>query len=121
MNLQFSVDTEPLDGAHAINVAGELDQATVPELQRAVGEALETQNGAVFVDLSDCEFIDSTGLSLLVQTQRTLTGNQRGFAVCCPKAEVKRVLQLTGIDAAVGMFDSREDAIAALKGRTDGR
>jgi anti-sigma B factor antagonist len=121
VNLQFSVDTEPLDGGNAINVAGELDQATVPELQRVLGDALERQNGAVFVDLSDCEFIDSTGLSLLVQAQRTLNENERGFAICCPKADVKRLLQLTGIDEAVGMFDSREEAVRALKGRTDGR
>ncbi len=121
MNLQFSVDTEPLDGGHAVNVAGELDQATVPELKRVLGEALEWKNGAVFVDLSDCGFIDSTGLSLLVQAQRRLTEDQRGFAICCPRAEVKRLLQLTGIDEAVGMFDSRDEAIAALRATADGR
>lgn len=121
MNLKFSVDTESLDGGHALNVAGELDQATVPELKRVLGEALDSRNGAVFVDLSDCEFIDSTGLSLLVQAQRRLTEDHRGFAICCPKPEVKRLLELTGIDEAVGMFDTREEAIAALRGAAAGR
>jgi anti-sigma B factor antagonist len=121
VKLQFSVDIEPLDGGHAVNITGELDQATVPELKRVLGNALESHNGAVFVDLSDCEFIDSTGLSLLVQAQRKLTEDQRGFAICCPKAEVKRLLELTGIDEAVGMFDTRDEAIAALRGASDGR
>lgn len=121
MSLQFSVDTEPLDEGHAVNIAGELDQATVPELKRVLGEALESKNGAVFIDLSDCEFIDSTGLSLLVHAQRRLTEDQRGFAICCPKADVKRLLQLTGIDEAVGMFDSREEAIAAQRATADAR
>jgi anti-sigma B factor antagonist len=118
VNVQFRVDTEPLDGGHAVNVSGELDQATVPELKRVLGEALDSQNaGAVFVDLSDCEFIDSTGLSLLVQAERRLTEEQRGFAICCPKADVKRLLELTGIDEAVGMFDTRDEAVAALQQR----
>jgi anti-sigma B factor antagonist len=121
VKLQFSVDTEPLDGGHAVNITGELDQAAVPELKRVLGEALDSHDGAVFVDLSDCEFIDSTGLSLLVQAQRRLTDEHRGFAICCPKAEVKRLLQLTGIDEAVGMFDTREEAIAALRAASDGR
>jgi anti-sigma B factor antagonist len=118
VNVQFRADTEPLDGGHAVNVSGELDQATVPQLKRVLGEALGSQNGgAIFVDLSDCEFIDSTGLSLLVQAQRRLTEEQRGFAICCPKAEVKRLLELTGIDEAVGMFDTRDEAVAALQQR----
>jgi anti-sigma B factor antagonist len=121
VNLNFSVDTEPLDGGHALNIAGELDQATVPELTRVLSEAVDSQNGPVFVDLSDCEFIDSTGLSLLVQAQRKLTDDQRGFAICCPKPEVKRLLELTGIDEAVGMFDTREQAIEALRATAAGR
>jgi anti-sigma B factor antagonist len=121
VKLQFRVDTEPLEGGHAVNITGELDQATVPELKRVLGEALESHYGAVFIDLSDCEFIDSTGLSLLVQAQRRLTDDGRGFAICCPKADVKRLLQLTGIDEAVGMFDTRDEAIAALRAASDGR
>ena len=116
MNVQFRVDTEALDGGQAVNVSGELDQATVPELQRVLAAALDSHNGgAVFLDLSDCDFIDSTGLSLLVQAERRLTDETRGFAICCPKPEVKRLLELTGIDEAVGMFETRDEAIAALK------
>jgi anti-sigma B factor antagonist len=119
VNVQFRVDTEALDGGHAVNVSGELDQATVPELKRVLGDALNSDhNGAVFVDLSDCDFIDSTGLSLLVQAQRRLTDETRGFAICCPKPEVKRLLELTGIDEAVGVFETRDEAVAALKARS---
>ena len=79
-------------------------------LRSAVGEA---RNG-VLVDLSDCNFIDSTGLSLLVETKRRLTEDDRRFGVCCPDADVRRLLELTGIDQAVGLFDTRDEAVAAL-------
>ena len=84
-------------------------------LADALGEAAAA---AVLVDLSDCDFIDSTGLSLLVETKRRLSEDERRFGVCCPDADVRRLLELTGIDQAVGLFDTRDEAVAALSGRS---
>lgn len=115
MNLNFKVDAEPLtNGVHAVSVVGELDQSTAPELREALDQAMGNGNGAMFIDLSDCEFIDSTGLSLLVETQRRMTDGERRFAVCCPGEDVRRLLELTGIDAALGLYDTRDDALASL-------
>ena len=68
----------------------------------------------MLVDLSDCSFIDSTGLSLLVETKRRLAEDERRFGVCCADADVRRLLELTGIDQAVSLFDTRDEAMAAL-------
>lgn len=103
-----------MEDLHAVSVFGELDQATAPKLRSALTEALELREKSVLVDLSDCGFIDSTGLSLLVEAKRRLAEDDRRFAVCCPDADVRRLLELTGIDEAVGLFDSRDEAIAAL-------
>lgn len=104
-----------MDGdLHTVAVHGELDQGTAPELRGALGSVLGEAAGSVLVDLSQCEFIDSTGLSLLVEAKRRLGEEQRRFGVCCADAEVRRLLELTGIDEAVGLFDTRDDAVAAL-------
>lgn len=110
----FIVTSESLDGIEAVNVSGELDQATAPELREQLEGAIGNHDAAVLVDLGGCEFIDSTGLSLLVETQRRLAEGERGFGVCNARPEVTRMLELTGIDAAVGLFASREEATAAL-------
>jgi anti-sigma B factor antagonist len=81
-------------------VHGELDQGTAPQLRGALGNVLGDSAGAVLVDLSGCEFIDSTGLSLLVEAKRRLGDASRAFGVCCPDADVRRLLELTGIAAA---------------------
>lgn len=114
MNSNFSVDRESLGSVEAVGVSGELDQATVPELRSALDGALEQADAAVFIDLSDCEFIDSTGLSLLVEAQRRCAERDRGFAVCCARPEVARLLELTGIDSAIRLFATRDEAIASL-------
>lgn len=108
------MDAEALDGIRALSVSGELDQATAPELEDALRVPHEGDDGSVFVDLSSCEFIDSTGLSLLVEAQRRLSENGHRLVICCPRSEVRRLLELTGIDTAIGIFDTREEALAAL-------
>jgi anti-sigma B factor antagonist len=110
----FRVQAETMEGLHAVSVSGELDQSTAPELRTALADLLGDVSGGVLVDLSDCAFIDSTGLSLLVETKRQLAEDTRRFGVCCPDPDVRRLLELTGIDQAVGLFDTRDQAISAL-------
>ena len=114
MTAPFKVSSEADSALHTVRVAGELDQSTAPELRTALSSAMGESTNGVLVDLSDCGFIDSTGLSLLVETKRRLTEEDRRFGVCCPDADVRRLLELTGIDQAVGLFDTRDEAVTAL-------
>lgn len=118
LSTPFRVEAMSVDGLLTLSVAGELDQGTAPELRGALAEAFGGGAHAVLVDLSSCGFIDSTGLSLLVEAKRRLADENRPFAVCCPDADVRRLLELTGIDRAVGLFDSRDEAVAALANGT---
>jgi anti-sigma B factor antagonist len=118
LNVAFRVEADPGADLHTVSVIGELDQATAPQLRSALGDALGVQSTPVLVDLTDCGFIDSTGLSLLVEAKRRLAEDDRQFAVCCPDADVRRLLELTGIDEAVGLFDSKDEAVAALSDRS---
>jgi anti-sigma B factor antagonist len=111
----FRVTVEGSGSLQALAVAGELDQSTAPQLRAALTETLDAP-GAVLVDLGECGFIDSTGLSLLVETKRHLAEDGRRFAVCCADPDVARLLELTGIDRAVGLFATRDEAVAALLG-----
>lgn len=114
MNIPFKVEAERDGDLYTVRVVGELDQGTAPELREALTETLGEQGNAVLVNLSECSFIDSTGLSLLVEAKRKLASDERQFAVCCPDADVRRLLELTGIDRAVGLYDTRDEAIQAL-------
>ena len=114
MSAPFRVESQTDRGLRTVSVAGELDQGTAPELRGVLAEALGDGATPVLVDLSDCDFIDSTGLSLLVEAKRKLGDERRRFGVCCPDPDVRRLLELTGIDRAVGLFDSRDEAVKEL-------
>lgn len=114
MTKQFRVESEAEAGLLTVSVIGELDQSTAPRLREALEPTLAEPTDPVLVDLSDCDFIDSTGLSLLVETKRRLEEHNRGFGICCPDADVRRLLELTGIDRALGLYGSRDEAIVGL-------
>ena len=117
MTPAFEVKIVALDGGiDAAEIIGELDQATVPELEEQLTEVIEGRNGPVLVDLSSCEFIDSSGLALLVSARERVTADgERGFGICCPDTQVSRLLELTGLDEAMGLVATRDEALAALR------
>ena len=118
MIAEFRVEVERLDeGIRAFTVAGELDQATAPELSGPLMEAAEADGDSVLIDFTECEFIDSTGLAVLVEArERIRDANGQSFSICCPNMQVRRLLEITGIDRSMSLYDSREEALAALRG-----
>ena len=59
-------------GVRTISVRGELDLSTAPELEGPLNQALESDEGSMLIDLSQCEFIDSTGIALIVRAWQHL-------------------------------------------------
>jgi anti-sigma B factor antagonist len=110
----FRVESDLANGLLTVSVIGELDQSTAPELREALARSLAEPADPILVDLSDCDFIDSTGLSLLVETKRRLAEHQKRFGVCCPDPDVRRLLEITGIDRALGLYESRDEAVSGL-------
>jgi anti-anti-sigma factor len=113
----FEARTEVLSGsARRIVVIGELDLDTAPELERELLAARHDGTGPVVLDLSDCEFIDSSGLALIIQAWRELESEARaGLALCCASDQVERLLRITGAYEAISIYDSLDDALAGLR------
>jgi anti-sigma B factor antagonist len=86
-------------------VAGELSLAEAPILERHLAEVLATATSTVVVDLAGVEFIDSTGLSVLVRAHQQ--ANERGveFGVRNPRAQAHRLLSLTGLEERLTIAD----------------
>lgn len=114
----FQVTISGLDeGVKVISVQGELDLSTAPELEQPLESALEESGESVLIDLGQCEFIDSTGIALLVRAWQRLEGegNGRRLAICSGNEQVRRVLEITGLEVSIPVHETREQAAAALR------
>jgi anti-sigma B factor antagonist len=103
-------------GAQALELTGELDVASAPALRERLAEIATRGRGPLVIDLTRLEFIDSTGLSVLLNAKRRLTRRGRGFALVCPPGHIRRILEVTQLLDTLDCHASREDALGALAG-----
>jgi len=115
----FEVKVGDLEnGVRTISVRGELDLSTAPDLEGPLDEALSSGEGSLLIDLSSCEFIDSTGIALIVRAWQRLDSGENGRAlvICSQNDQVRRVLEITGLELSIPVHLTRDEAIAALGG-----
>jgi anti-anti-sigma factor len=101
-----------------VAVRGELDLGTAPELEGPLEEAVGADE-PLLIDLSECDFIDSTGIAMIVRAWQRLgngdAGDQR-VVICSANEQVRRVLEITGLELSIPVHESRDAALAALRG-----
>jgi len=104
----FEVVDFALGAAAGVAVRGELELATAPELADALDERIRGSSGLFVIDLRSVDFLDSSGINCLVRARALLGRDDRPLALVCPPGNVRRVLEITGIDELVALYDSRE-------------
>ena len=96
---------------------GDLDIATARDFRSELFHAAETTDGDLVVDLSGVDFIDSTGLGAVIEAHERLRALQRTVAVVAPAgSSTALILNLSGLNEGLTIFDSREQALAATAG-----
>lgn len=80
-----------------LTLGGELDLESAPELSRRLRELEEAKAGRVLIDLASLEFMDSSGLSVLVQAHRSAQGSGTQLALRPGPPQVQRLFELTGM------------------------
>ncbi len=86
-----------------VRVRGEIDLATVHHFEEQLeqaGEAVE-EDSRVVIDLSECTFIDSTGIAVLAKTCKDERPGQSTFRLGATSPVVNRVLDLAGLSGAL--------------------
>lgn len=110
----FGVKHAELQGAPGVRIRGEVDVSALPALTEALDVAIRETTGAFVVDLSCVDFLDSSGLSVLVRARALLGRDERALAVVCPPGSVRRLFDVAGVADLFFLYDSREAAAAAL-------
>jgi anti-anti-sigma factor len=101
----FSV-TVSKDGDRAtLELRGELDMSGTDRLRLALEQAEEPPSGLLVLDLSMLDFIDSTGLEVLLRAARRAHDSGRRLIVARPSRYVRRLLELTAIDQALDVVE----------------
>jgi anti-anti-sigma factor len=108
---EFSIAASDRDGRAHMTLRGELDLATAPELEQLVNERLDTGQDVV-VDLRGLEFMDSSGIRVLVAAHaRAARNDARLFVVRPgPATAVAKIVEVSGLDGELHIVDDPAQA-----------
>lgn len=97
--LGLAIDPGPIS---TIALTGELDPATAPLLEDALGELVADDGvGRVVLDLTGLTFLDSSGLRVFVTAREALGTRDAQLALRNPSANIRRLLDITGLGEVI--------------------
>ena len=101
----FSVRTEANGDALIVRACGEVDIGSANSLEREVRQAFERGASTVLLDLGNVEFIDATGLSVLLAVAKLTTANRRRLQIVRLSPPVERAVEVSGLAGSPPLGD----------------
>ena len=89
-----------------LTVTGELDVLTARKLTPHLDDIVRKHDGDAVIDLTRAEFIDSFGLTVLLNTQRRLERQARSLCVICGEGPVRRAIEFARLLEPLGVVPS---------------
>jgi anti-sigma B factor antagonist len=105
----FRLEVRSQGKATIIAVSGELDLASSPALQEELDRASDSD--MMIIDLRELDFMDSTGLSVLVRAHQRAEEQGRRLAMVKGPQQVQRLLSLTGVADRLTVVDRPEELL----------
>lgn len=105
MQSNFRVEVRSQDGAPLLSVHGELDLASSPVLEEELQRAREQRPALIIIDLRELDFMDSTGLSILIRAHQAAEEAGHRLAIVNGSRQVRRLLSLTGVADRLTIVD----------------
>ena len=99
------------DASDVLAVQGEVDLSNAPDLRGHLRDLLETQRRNVVVDLSKVDYMDSSGIAVLIEGMRWAQRTNARMVLAAPSQQVRMVMELARLDAFFVTEPSVEQAI----------
>ena len=109
----LSIETRHVEGTVIVDVAGEVDLDTAPRLREAIAVALdEVEGGVCVLDLVDVDYLDSAGLTALVDASREADSRQEPLRIVVDaNRPVIRPIEITGLNELLRLYSTIEEAL----------
>jgi anti-anti-sigma factor len=115
------VEEVQVEGIDILVLHGEFDAFSTPMLGERLDAAIERGLYELVIDMCDVQFADVSTLNRIVRAMKDVYRHNGHLVLGCAQRQVRRAIELAGLRHAVRVYDSREEAIAALlEGDADG-
>jgi anti-sigma B factor antagonist len=105
------------DGIEVVDVEGEIDIYTAPRLRELLIDLVGKGSYQLVVNMEKVEFLDSTGLGVLVGGLKRVRAHDGSLDLVCTQQRILKIFRITGLTKVFGSHETVGQAIAAMKGR----
>ncbi len=109
--MDLGLDVTEHDGVTVLAVRGEVDVYTAPKLREKLVELVTQGKYRIVVDLENVDFLDSTGLGVLVGGLKRLRSHDGDLSLVCTQHRILKVFEITGLTKVFAIRDSVEAAV----------
>lgn len=106
------LDSRPEGDWTVIDVKGEVDVYTAPKLREKIVDLVNQGSHKIIVNLEGVEFLDSTGLGVLVGGLKRVKSHDGTLALVCTKPKILKVFSITGLSKVFPIHDTVQEAAA---------
>lgn len=111
--MDLSLDTRHENGHTIIEVGGEIDVYTAPRLRDQISELVADGNFHLLVDMERVDFLDSTGLGVLVGGLKKVRAHDGSMQLVCTQERLLKIFRITGLAKVFAIYGTQADALAA--------
>jgi anti-sigma B factor antagonist len=105
------IRTERYGDSWVVAVVGDVDLHSAPELRDRLAQLGETDAKQVVVDLSECDFLDSMALGVLLGAKKRMARHGRELHVVVRSPDVRRIFEITMLDRVLDLHKTRAEAL----------
>jgi anti-sigma B factor antagonist len=119
--VDLSVTSREQGGRTVVEVGGEIDVYTAPVLRERLNDLVGEGRHDLVVDMEKVDFLDSTGLGVLVGGLKRVRSHDGSLHLVCTQEKILKVFRITGLTKVFPIHDSVDAAVAASGGQPAGQ
>ncbi len=108
--MELTLSSREVGDRTVVEVGGEVDVYTAPKLDAELTSLVGSGKSVIVVDFSGVEFLDSTGLGVLVKALKHVKEAGGSLSVVATSERIIKVFRITGLDAAIPLHDTVDSA-----------
>jgi anti-sigma B factor antagonist len=108
--MDLGLEVTETNGFAVLSVRGEVDVYTAPRLRERLVEMVSQGHHRVVVDLEGVDFLDSTGLGVLVGGLKRLRSHDGDLTLVCTQRRILKVFEITGLTKVFQIYDDVDSA-----------
>lgn len=111
--MDLSLETRQAGDITVVAVGGEIDVYTAPKLRDRVTELVGGGNYHLMIDMEQVEFLDSTGLGVLVGGLKKVRAHDGAMEIICSQERLLKIFRITGLAKVFTIHSSEAAALDA--------